>query len=198
VIAFLISGAFHEFAHAWSAYQLGDATAEREGRLTVNPLPHIDPVGLIFLVLMTMSGFGIGWMKPVPVNVYNLRHPKRDIMLVSIAGPAMNILIAGLFSLIVHFAPRQFILENPIGELIGIFLFLNILLAAFNLLPIYPLDGWKVVLGLLPPEQERWWEGTSRYGLILFFIAYITGILGLMMMPIAKLIATVLGLPGLF
>ena len=177
IIAFLISGAFHEFAHAWSAYKLGDETAAREGRMTLNPLPHIDPVGLIFLVLIAISGIGIGWMKPVPVNPYNLRNPRRDMMLISLAGPAANLILAAFFIVVIKVAPGLFVEGNPISKLLWVFLILNVVLAVFNLLPLYPLDGSKIVEGLLPEELVDTWAQTYRFGFIILIVLFFTGIL---------------------
>jgi len=177
IIAFLISGAFHEFAHAWSAYKLGDETAAREGRMTLNPLPHIDPVGLIFLVLIAISGIGIGWMKPVPVNPYNLRNPRRDMMLISLAGPAANLILAAFFIVVIKVAPGLFVEGNPISKLLWVYLILNVVLAVFNLLPLYPLDGSKIVEGLLPEELVDTWAQTYRFGFIILIVLFFTGIL---------------------
>lgn len=194
VIAFLISAAFHEFAHAWSAYQLGDDTAARHGRMTVNPLVHIDPVGLIFLIFMCASGVGFGWAKPVPVNPYNFRNPRRDGMLVSLAGPVTNIIIAIVFVIVFRLFADQLVGEpNPIGRLLGIFLVLNVVLAAFNLIPIYPLDGSHIVAGLLPENLAQAWEKTYSFGFIILIIMLFTGILSMFLQPAFILLAFAVG-----
>lgn len=194
IIAFLISGAFHEFAHAWSAFRLGDETAAHAGRLTINPLPHIDPVGLIFLILIAISGIGIGWMKPVPVNPYNLRNPRRDMMLIALSGPVSNIILAAFFVLIFKLAPSLYAEANPIGRLLVIFLRLNMLLAAFNLIPIYPLDGSKVVEGLLPESLAETWSQSYRYGFIILVVLFVTGLLWIPLRFIMDLISILIGL----
>ena len=194
IIAFLISGSFHEFAHAWAAHRLGDDTAAREGRLTVNPIPHIDPVGLIFLALMAVTGIGIGWMKPVPVNPYNLRHPRRDNMLIALSGPVSNIILAAVFVLFFKLAPGLFTESNPVSRLLWIFLFLNILLAAFNLIPIAPLDGSKIVEGLLPEDLAEAWTRTYRFGFLILIILFITGILWRILEFIMGFISLLIGL----
>jgi len=198
LIAFLISAAFHEFAHAWSAYKLGDDTAARAGRVTLNPIAHIDPVGLVFLILMAISGFGIGWAKPVPVSPHNFRHPRRDNMLVALSGPVSNIILAAFFVLVFKFFPVLFTEGNPIGRLLWIFLVLNMLLAAFNLLPIFPLDGSHIVEGILPENLADKWTGTYRFGFIILIILLVTGGLWILMNPILTFIAFVIGLPGVF
>jgi len=194
IIAFLISAAFHEFAHAWTAYRLGDDTAARAGRLTVNPIPHIDPIGLIFLVLMSLSGWGIGWAKPVPVNPYNFRNPRRDNMLVSLAGPVSNVILAAFFVFLFKLFPSLFAETNPIGHLLSIFLMLNLLLAAFNLIPIAPLDGSHIVEGLLPEKLADQWTKTYPYGFLILIVLLFTGLLWVILRPIMSFISIVIGL----
>jgi Zn-dependent protease len=192
IIAFLISGSFHEYFHAWTAYKLGDPTAERAGRLTLNPLVHIDPVGLIFIIIMTMSGWGIGWMKPVPVNPFNFRHPRQGNMFVALAGPVSNLILVALFVIIFKIFPALFVEGNPIGRLLIIFLLLNVLLAVFNLLPISPLDGSHVVEGLLPESALESWERFSRYGFVILIILLFTGILGRILDPIIAFVFSII------
>ena len=161
---------FHEFSHALSANRLGDLTATRQGRLSLNPIAHLDPLGSVMILLA-----GFGWGKPVPVNAYNLQAGERSGMaLVAAAGPVSNVLMALLLSVparvglvalpVVGYAPFS---GGP-GELAGYFLqtiiYLNIVLAAFNLLPIAPLDGFKVALGLLPREAAAPFARLERYG----------------------------------
>lgn len=147
----------HEFAHAWVADKLGDPTARRMGRLTLDPLKHIDPVGTILLPLLLYLPFALGWTKspiifgfakPVPFNPMNLRHPKRDIMLVRLAGPLTNILIAFVFAQALGFV------QNPMGQ--GLFMtavLLNLGLAVFNMLPVPPLDGSGILYAVLPARM---------------------------------------------
>lgn len=197
IIAFLISAAFHEFAHAWSAYKLGDDTAARMGRMTINPIPHIDPVGLIFLTLMSLSGFGIGWAKPVPVNPYNFKNPRRDNMLVSLSGPVSNIILAAFFVGLFKLFPSLFEVDNPLGHLFSIFLYLNILLAAFNLIPIAPLDGSHIVEGILPEKIADGWRRTYPYGFLILIVLMFTGLLWFILRPIITFISIVIGLGSL-
>jgi Zn-dependent protease len=163
IVALLFAIAVHEFSHAFVADHLGDPTPRLQGRLKLNPLVHIDQFGLIFLLF-----FGFGWGKPVQFDPYNLKHPRKDAALISIAGPISNFIIALGLSLLL----RLFILLNQsflyaIGSFIIIpFISLNIVLGVFNLLPIHPLDGFKIVGGLLSEEKAKEWYQLERYGFI--------------------------------
>lgn len=164
---FLLAIAVHEAAHAWAAWRLGDPTPVVQGRLTLNPIVHIDPIGALMFLFAMMAGFGFGWAKPVPVNPINFRHPDRDMALVSFAGPASNVLqavfwatVLSLFiSLIGIFpAPIRWAIE-PIAKFFTMFfiagVFVNLGLAVFNLLPVPPLDGSRI-LRLFLPYELRW------------------------------------------
>ncbi len=204
IAAFLVALAaaitFHEFSHALSANRLGDLTATRQGRLSLNPIAHLDPLGSVMILLA-----GFGWGKPVPVNAYNLQAGERSGMaLVAAAGPVSNVLMAVLLSVparvglvalpvVVGYVPFS---GGP-GELAGYFLqsiiYLNIVLAAFNLLPIAPLDGFKVALGLLPREAAAPFARLERYGpmilLGLILLDYVMpgrGILSIILGPIVR------------
>jgi Zn-dependent protease len=167
IIIVLIAVSVHEFAHAWAADYLGDPTAKLEGRLTLNPLAHLDPIGTLTLFL-----FGFGWGKPVPVDSYNLKNPRRDEALISLAGPLSNIIIALLVGLAFKFIPIQTLAANT-QPLIS-FLAINLGLAYFNLLPFPPLDGSKIFLALLPFEQAIEAEETlSQYGIILLLMSFL-------------------------
>lgn len=160
LIALLVAITIHEFSHAAMADHLGDPTPRINGRLTLNPLAHLDPIGTIMLFL-----FRFGWGKPVPIDPFNLRDPRRDQALISLAGPASNLLLAIAFALFIR-------LIGPIG-LIETTILLNIVLAIFNLLPIHPLDGFKIVHGLLSPNQAYQWEELASLGpLILFLLIF--------------------------
>jgi len=146
IIAVLIAITIHEFAHAWAADQLGDPTAKFEGRMTLNPLAHLDPIGTIALFIA-----GFGWGKPVPVDTYNLQNPKRDGALIALAGPLSNLILVLILSLILRLIPNNPLLTSFAAPLMMI----NLGLAFFNLIPLHPLDGSKILLGLLPFEQAE-------------------------------------------
>ena len=168
-IALVTGIAFHEFSHAWAANELGDDTAAKQGRLTLNPLAHLDPVGTILLFIV-----GIGWGKPTPVNPYRLSvGVKRGNMLVALAGPLSNFVFAFVASVPLIFGWVEPVSFNSIAaasgsQVLGTFLlliaFLNVILGVFNLIPIHPLDGFKVLLGVLPDELSRPLASLSRWG----------------------------------
>ena len=151
----IFSAVIHEFSHGWMAYRLGDPTAKNAGRLTLNPLVHLDLFGTVIipLFLLLTSGIFIGWAKPVPYNPYNLRDPKYGSLKVGIAGPASNFLVAILIGLILRFFPA-FLLEAGLPpvflEFLAIIIYVNIFLGLFNLIPVPPLDGSKVLNDLFP------------------------------------------------
>ena len=169
-VAFVTGIGFHEFSHAWAAHELGDDTAARQGRLTLNPFAHLDPMGTILLVVA-----GFGWGKPTPVNPYRLRHGvKRGNMMVAAAGPLSNFFFAVLAAIplklgwIDSIASFDRIGDASGQEIIGLFLafvvFINIILGIFNLIPVHPLDGFKVAIGVLPDELARPLAQTAQYG----------------------------------
>jgi Zn-dependent protease len=159
----LIASTVHEYAHGWVAYKLGDPTAKAAGRLTLNPLKHIDPIGAISMVL-----FRFGWSKPVPINEYNFERREVDTALTALAGPVSNILLA-LFVGLVNFVFKPD--PNSIFALILIvFASINISLAVFNLIPIPPLDGHKIVRALLPKGIRYYWEKLEKFSVIIILI----------------------------
>ncbi|GAB6156972.1 site-2 protease family protein [Desulfotomaculum varum] len=183
----------HEYAHGLVAYKLGDPTAKYEGRLTLNPFKHLDPLGTILIF------FGpIGWAKPVPVNPFHFANRKKGMMLVSLAGPAANFLLAGIGAVLLgvfYQSPAPaYIFEN--------FMILNVWLAVFNLLPLPPLDGSKILAGLLPGRQA-WLYELERYGFailfLLIFFGFLTPVLIFFAKPVIKFLAVlanlVAGLP---
>jgi Zn-dependent protease len=180
-LVLLLSLTVHEAAHAWTAMRLGDDTARRLGRVSLNPIVHIDPVGTLLLPLIAMasgSGMIFGWAKPTPVNVRNLRHPRRDNVLVTIAGPASNLVLALLAAIIYHQ------LTSGIGSVIAFeAMSLNVLLAVFNMLPIPPLDGGQVLLGLLPPQTALKLRAVQPYGFLILMALIVTGVLGYLIGP---------------
>ena len=176
LIILIFSIVIHEFAHGWAADRLGDPTARYMGRLTLNPLPHIDPIGSIMLPLilyLSQAGLIVGWAKPVPYNPYNLRDQKNGPAIVGAAGPASNLLLALIFGIIIRILLSQgFPIDSRIIILFGIIVFYNILLGIFNLIPIPPLDGSKVLFHLLPYSLHPVREIIERNGL-LFLLLFI-------------------------
>ena len=145
-VALVVAVTIHEFAHAFIADRLGDPTPKINGRVTLNPLAHLDPVGTLAILIAN-----IGWGKPVPYDPYNLANPKRDSLLISLAGPASNFILASLLALLLRFSPVPTMIVLPM-------IMINIGLGVFNLLPIPPLDGSKILSGLLPGMKSVEWD----------------------------------------
>lgn len=187
VIQFIILLTFHEWGHAKSANMLGDPTARDEGRMSLNPAVHIDPIGTLLLPLLgTLFGGGFfGWAKPVPVNPYNLKNPRRDMMLIAAAGPVMNILLTfaiflsiRLLNEFLDFPIRGSSLQGEIYKQLRISAIISVFLAAFNMLPLFPLDGFNVLYGLLPERAARQFAKLSPYGMpILMCLIFVPGLL---------------------
>ncbi len=185
----LFAVTLHEVAHGWAAKQLGDSTAADMGRLTINPLKHIDPMGTILVPLITFffSGFIFGWAKPVPINWNQLRNTKRDIALVALAGPIANLLMIGFWLLIakIFVASAQ---GNYIANLFTLMawagIVINSLLMILNLFPLPPLDGSRVVFSLLPTQLAYRYAKIEPYGLIILVILLASGILFKILGPI--------------
>ena len=160
LVALVVSISVHEFAHAWSAYELGDSTARNQGRLTLNPVVHFDPIGALMIVFMAFAGWGLGWGKPVPVNPYNLRtNPRVGMGLTSAAGPFANLVLAALFAIPLRM-DALWATGGSMQGLVQTFLvtmvITNVTLAIFNLIPLPPLDGFNVMQGLLATFRTRW------------------------------------------
>lgn len=191
---FFLAVILHEYAHGWVAWKFGDPTAKLAGRLTLNPIVHIDPIGTIFLpllLLVSRSPVVFGWAKPVPVNFYSLRNPKKDMIWVGLAGPAANILLAVILSLILKF---QMLKENyAFLMFFNSAIIINLVLAVFNILPIPPLDGSRVAMGLLPPELAVRYARLEPYGFIIIFAMLYLGIVGNVIWPIVMYLARFLG-----
>lgn len=171
LLALAIAITIHEFAHALAADRLGDPTPRVQGRLTLNPLAHLDPIGTLMLLFVRF-----GWGKPVVFDPFNLRNPRRDAAIISLAGPVSNLLLAGILSLILRLlpaTPASIILYAVFQPIIV----LNVVLAVFNFVPVHPLDGFKIVGGMLPREYARQWYELESYGMIflLFLIFPIFG-----------------------
>ncbi len=176
----------HEAAHGFAARYFGDMTAEREGRITLNPLKHIDPIGTIILPALTLLVGGIlfGWAKPVPVNFSRLRNPKRDMLWVAAAGPASNFVMALFWALIIKLSVASpSIYSEPMALMGQAGVMINVVLMVLNLLPLPPLDGGRIAVSLLPNHLAYKYAQIERYGFIILIVLLATGILGRIMEP---------------
>jgi Zn-dependent protease len=203
IIILIISAVFHEFAHGWVAHKLGDDTAQNAGRLTLNPLKHLDPVGSILLpilLIISKAGFIIGWAKPVPYNPHNLRDQKYGDFKVALAGPGTNFIIALFFGIIARLLPlagelkqslfinflrddNSYLLASMQGSLMAsiyvlsvIIVFINLILMIFNLIPIPPLDGSKILSTFLPYNWRMKFLELERYGFFILIFLLMLGI----------------------
>jgi len=188
---FLFALTFHELAHGYVAWNLGDPTARNAGRLTMNPLKHLDPLGVLAFIIMK-----IGWAKPVPVNPVYFKDPRKGMLLVALAGPGANLVLAVASALLVKllllfpFLP-MFVLM-PVAQMLAASVWINVMLAVFNILPIPPLDGSKILMGVLPPDMARSYEKLEPYGFILLLVLFYLGIISKVIMPIIRFANTLL------
>ena len=200
---FLLAITVHEFTHGWVANRFGDPTAKIAGRLTFNPIPHLDLFGTIFLVLTAISGFGLGWAKPVPVDPRYLRNPRSDIMWISLGGPAANVVTATVLAILFHILLGTGLVSPFGGGVSGIVLLpllqmlviavqINVVLAVFNLIPIPPLDGAAILEGILPRQLANQWELLQPYGFIILLVLLMTGALNYIIVPPVQFITGIL------
>ncbi len=190
-IGLLLALTVHEAAHAWAASRLGDPTARLLGRLSLNPLVHIDPVGTVLLPLVafTMNAPIIGWAKPVPVDGRHLRHFRRDFMWIALAGPVSNLLLAVIASLALRALPflpltaGTLAVVEPLGQFFYAFFRINILLAVFNMIPVPPLDGSNVVAAMLPAGLAHQWDRIRPFGIFILYGLILTGTLSALIVP---------------
>jgi Zn-dependent protease len=171
LLSFVISITIHEFAHAYTATVLGDPTPREQGRVTLNPIAHLDPIGALFLLFVALTGFGLGWGRPVQVNYYRLRGGKRGMAFVAAAGPLSNIILALVLAVPRRVFTTGFHNLPPNAQVfVTVLINLNIALAAFNLIPLPPLDGLKILTGILPDFWYPILAPLDRYGFIILFL----------------------------
>jgi Zn-dependent protease len=182
---FLFALTLHELAHGYVAWRLGDPTAKNEGRLTLNPLKHIDPLGVVAFIIMK-----IGWAKPVPVNPSYFRDPQKGMLFVALAGPGANVVLAIVSAILVKalimFPVWPMFVLPPVAQMLVASVWINVMLAVFNCLPIPPLDGSKVLMGVLPRDMARSYEKLEPFGFILLLILFYFGILSRVIGPIIR------------
>lgn len=185
----------HEAAHGYVAKYFGDMTAFNAGRITLNPIKHIDPLGTILLPALTimLGGVLFGWAKPVPVDFGRLRHPKKDMLWVAAAGPASNFLMAVFWVLVLKyaaFAPEAF--TYPLALMAKAGVTINVILMVLNLLPLPPLDGGRIAVSLLPYRFARPFANIEPYGFVILIVLLFTGVLGGILMPLVSIVNGVL------
>ena len=193
----LLALTLHEFAHGYVAYRLGDPTARNAGRLTLNPLSHLDPVGTLAFIFIK-----IGWAKPVPVNPIYFKNPRQDMLWVALAGPASNLVLAVLSAVLLRFiaaivgllpsSPLIAAVLIPFSWMLVASVWINLVLCVFNFLPIPPLDGSRILSGLLPEEMAHTYASYERYGFIIVLVLAFTGVLSMVISPIIRFANTLL------
>ncbi len=185
ILGLLVAVTIHEFSHAWMADYLGDPTPRIQKRLSLNPLSHLDPYGVLFMLLV-----GFGWGKPVVFDPFNLKNPRRDAALISIAGPISNLILAIILAILVRLFPAILVFAFPV-------IVINVALGVFNLLPIAPLDGFKIVGGILSKKQAKQWYELERYGFIFLLLLLIpffgkSSLLSILIQPPVSFILSIL------
>lgn len=186
----------HEAAHGYVARMFGDPTAWQMGRISLNPLRHIDPVGTVLLPALTflISGFMFGWAKPVPVNFSKLRNPKRDMLWVAVAGPGANLLMALGWAILLKLVlgSAEFMYSEALRQMAMAGIVVNGMFMALNLLPILPLDGGRIVVSLLPQRAAWRFAQTERYGMWILILLMVTRVLNVILVPFLLLYSTVI------
>ncbi len=196
LVVLIPSVSLHELFHGWTAYRLGDPTAKLMGRLTLNPIAHIDPIGTLLLpfLMFLFTGFVFGYAKPVPINPANLRDPKRDMILIGLSGPLANLLLALVFSLMIKAGLLTGLLTSlsAMYVLLRFGIIINLILAIFNLVPIPPLDGSRVLMGILPYHLAVSYSKLEPYGFLIIVGLLYLGIIGKIIFPVINFLTTIL------
>ena len=187
----LLALTLHEYAHGYVAYRLGDPTARDAGRLTLNPLSHLDPIGTIAFFFIKF-----GWAKPVPVNPYYFKNPRKDMLWVALAGPVTNLMLAVASALllkgivgtasVIPYTPLLEAILVPLYNMLVASVWINLVLCIFNFLPIPPLDGGRILTGLLPEDMARTYASFERYGFIVILLLAFSGVLGMVIFPVIR------------
>lgn len=172
-IALLIGMTVHEFAHVYIAYRMGDNTGASQGRLTLNPLVHINPIGFLMGVLV-----GFGFLGSAPINPYRMRNPRWGYLAAVAAGPISNLLIAAVFCIPYRLNIQLLFSDSLLSQVLYQIVALNLILALFNIIPLFPLDGWSIMYSLLPPDQARWWQANQMNSQYVFMLLILLSFIG--------------------
>jgi len=196
IVPVLLAITVHEVCHGYAAFLLGDPTAKKSGRLTMNPVKHIDPVGLLVLFITGIMGMAIGWAKPVPVDPRYFKKPRLDMMWVSLAGPASNFALAVLTTILIRLFTPVLVgtIFYPLVEMAQFLVMINVGLAVFNLIPIHPLDGSHILEGLLPLRMAYSYSRLQPYGFMILLALIFTGVVNIIVYPIIIVILNLLNL----